>query len=73
MSDIGEFQSGGHDVVCTQCRGTRFQRRKIILNTRGLAFFDMEWLNKGAMALTCEECGLIQLFARVPEVDESTT
>ena len=34
---------------------------------RGLTFFKLDWLNKGATALTCSECGLIQWFAKPPK------
>lgn len=61
--DIDEFQSGGIDIRCTQCGGTHFRRRKMLLNTRGLTYFNLDWLNKGAMALICKQCKMIQLFA----------
>lgn len=35
---IGEFQSGGRDIVCTQCGGSHFRRRKVLMNTRGLTY-----------------------------------
>jgi hypothetical protein len=61
--DKDEFQSGGLDIRCTQCGGTHFRRRKMLMNTRGLTYFNLDWLNKGAMALICKQCKMIQLFS----------
>ena len=61
--DMDEFQSGGLDIRCTQCGGTHFRRRKMLMNTRGLTYFNLDWLNKGAMALICKQCRMIQLFS----------
>ena len=61
--DMDEFQSGGLDIRCTQCGGTHFRRRKMLMYTRGLTYFNLDWLNKGAMALICKQCKMIQLFS----------
>ena len=61
--DIDEFRSGGRDIRCTQCGGTHFRRRKMLMNTRGLTYLNLDWLNKGAMALICKQCKMVQLFA----------
>ena len=58
-----EFQSGGRDIRCTQCGGRHFRQRKMLMNTRGLSYFNLDWLNKGAMALICTQCKMVQLFA----------
>jgi hypothetical protein len=61
--EVDEFQSGGLNIRCTQCGGTHFRRRKMLMNTRGLTYFNLDWLNKGAMALICKQCKMIQLFS----------
>ena len=61
--DVDEFQSAGLDIRCTQCGGTHFRRRKMLMNTRGLTYFNLDFLNKGAMALICKQCKMVQLFA----------
>ena len=61
--EVDEFQSGGRDIRCTQCGGTHFRKRKMLMNTRGLTYFNLDWLNKGAMALICKQCKMVQLFA----------
>ena len=61
---VDEFRSGGRDIRCTQCGGTHFRRRKMLMNTRGLTYFKLDWLNKGAMALICKQCRMVQLFAQ---------
>ena len=63
-ADVDEFRSGDRDIVCTQCGGSHFERRKVLLNTRGLTYLNLDWLNKGAMALICKQCKMVQLFAR---------
>ena len=68
VSDEGDgelFESGGRNIVCTQCGHDRFRKRRVLLNTRGLTYLNLDWLNQGAMALTCRRCGLVQLFAKV--------
>ena len=65
-SEDGEaFQNGGRDIVCTQCGSERFKKREILLNTRGMTYLNLDWLNRGATALVCVRCGLVQLFANV--------
>jgi DNA-directed RNA polymerase subunit RPC12/RpoP len=59
------FESGGQNIACTQCGHDRFKKRRVLLNTRGLTYLNLDWLNQGAMALTCRRCGLVQLFAKV--------
>ena len=61
--DVDEFQSGGRDIRCTQCGGKHFRKRKMLMNTRGLTYFNLDWLNKGATALICTQCKMVQLFA----------
>ena len=70
MPDEGEpapeasrFDAGGRTVVCTHCGHDLFESKEILLNTRGLTFFKLDWLNRSAMALVCANCGLVQLFA----------
>ena len=64
--DGQSFEVQGHAIVCTQCGGKQFTSRRILLNTRGLTFMNLDWLNESATALICERCSCIQLFARGP-------
>jgi predicted nucleic-acid-binding Zn-ribbon protein len=70
-SALLRFAAGGKAVACTHCRGDRFEAHEILLNTRGLTFLKLDWLNRSATALICGKCGHVQLFAEKPtEIDE---
>lgn len=64
------YEAGGEPIVCPHCRHAGFQAREIILNTRALTFFNLDWLNRSATALACAKCGQIQLFATPPTARE---
>lgn len=65
-SEASRFAAGGKPVACPHCRGDRFEAHEVLLNTRGLTFLRLDWLNRSATALICGECGLVQLFAVKP-------
>ncbi|HXP21569.1 MAG TPA: hypothetical protein VN840_18150 [Streptosporangiaceae bacterium] len=47
---------------CTVCRGTLFYDRQVQLNTRGLEFMRLEWMNKSGISLICARCGYMHTF-----------
>ena len=47
-----------------------FDCREILLNTRGATFMNFDWLNRGAVALTCKQCSRIEWFNETPELIE---
>ena len=61
------FQAGGIKVRCTHCQGELFQQREALLNTTAATLMNLDWLNLSGTALVCENCGLIQWFAKPPE------
>ncbi|AOS43206.1 hypothetical protein Verru16b_00249 [Lacunisphaera limnophila] len=61
------YQIAGKQVHCAHCGQTEFESRKVLLNTRGATFFNFDWLNKGATALTCQHCSRIEWFAQEPQ------
>ena len=61
------YQAGGVQVCCTHCKGELFQEREALLNTAGMTLANMDWLNQSGTALVCENCGLIQWYAKKPE------
>jgi hypothetical protein len=70
-SESLRFTAGEKAVACPHCRDDRFEAREILLNTRGLTFLKLDWLNRSATALVCARCGCVQLFAvRPAAVDE---
>jgi len=62
------FEAGGAPILCPHCSNDQFSGREILLNTRGLTFLKLDWLNRSATALACAKCGYIQLFAVPPTV-----
>ena len=52
----------GHPLICPHCRGTSFQHKKILLNTKGMALLDLEFLNNNSDTFTCTGCGRIEWF-----------
>jgi hypothetical protein len=66
VSECCRFEAGGTPVLCAHCSNDSFEARHILLNTRGLTFLKLDWLNRSATALVCAKCGRIQLFAVPP-------
>ena len=66
VSEQRRFEAGGTPILCPHCRNDRFGGRDILLNTRGLTFLKLDWLNRSATALVCAKCGHVQLFAAPP-------
>jgi uncharacterized protein len=61
------YQAGGVPVRCTHCQTEMFKEREALLNTTGATLVNLDWLNKSGTALVCENCGLIQWFAKKPD------
>ena len=66
VSECRRFEAGGTPILCAHCSNDWFEARQILLNTRGLTFLKLDWLNRSATALVCAKCGRIQLFAVPP-------
>ncbi len=62
------FSVAGKQVVCPHCGGAEFDCREILLNTRGATFVKLDWMNRGAAALTCRKCSRIEWFSETPEL-----
>ena len=54
----------GLQVVCTHCKHERFEEGKALLNTRGMTFFNLDWLNDEATILICKRCGYTHWFCK---------
>ncbi len=61
------YTAGGKTLLCTHCGHDRFDSQTAVVNTRGLTFFGLDWLDKGATVLSCTRCGLVQWFRTPPE------
>lgn len=53
----------GSPFVCRACGYDRFLRHEIKMQTTGMTFFDLGWLNRSADGVICERCGYVHMFA----------
>lgn len=60
--EVKEIIIKGKKLECPVCESTLFSTRNSLLNTRGLTFFNLDWVNKGATNYICENCGYIYWF-----------
>ena len=51
-------------ITCLHCKHDLFVEGKALLNTRGLTFFGLDWLNESATTLLCSQCGFIHWFMK---------
>lgn len=45
------------------CDGKEFERRRGVLETRGMTFLGLAWANRGKTEAICKGCGYIMAFA----------
>jgi len=67
MEEPVQFKIQGHDLKCHHCGHNRFRSRTILLNTRGLTFLELDWLNADAQVFVCGRCGFLTWFASEAE------
>lgn len=58
-----EYLAADIKVKCPHCAGTEFQGQKVLMNTSGMTFLGLDWLNNEAFVLKCDRCGQLQWFA----------
>ena len=51
-------------IICTHCKHDYFHKGSAQLNTRGLTFLGLDWLNESATTLVCSRCGYIHWFGK---------
>lgn len=59
-----EYKINEIQITCVHCKHNEFEKGKAMLNTRGMTFLDMEWLNDSATTLICKRCSYIHWFGR---------
>jgi len=52
----------GRELQCVHCGGNSFTGREALLNTAGMTFLQIEWLNASAEVLVCTGCGKLEWF-----------
>ena len=63
----GRYSAGGQEIACPHCGQQSFEEGSAQLNTAGLTFLNLDWLNKSATILICTNCSRIQWFAKPPQ------
>ena len=61
------FRVGDIAIKCPVCGHDEFDKKSMLMNTTGMTFMGLDWLNDSACALVCKRCGRIELFADSPE------
>jgi DNA-directed RNA polymerase subunit RPC12/RpoP len=54
----------GKTIPCPICGHDRFWTRKTLMDTRGAAFFGVDWTNPSAENYICNRCGHVLWFLR---------
>lgn len=52
----------GQELACVVCGYTEFHQRTAQLNTPGLTFLDLDWLNRTAICRVCARCRYVHWF-----------
>lgn len=61
------FAIAGKTVTCSHCGNDRFEKADAQLNTPGMTFLGLDWANRTATALICDECSHAELFLDEPD------
>ena len=65
MSTPESFKIHGHALKCSHCGNDTFFTRESLLNTAGMTFFKLDWLNQPADNYVYSQCGHIERFLPV--------
>ncbi len=52
-------------ICCVHCGHDRFEPGNALLNTRGMTYLGLDWLNESTKILICKRCGFIHWFNKV--------
>jgi len=61
-----EYKVNKERIECTHCKHTRFLKGSAMLNTAGMTLLGLDWANRTATTLMCDNCGLIHWFGKPP-------
>lgn len=59
----------GLKLICPHCKGESFEHQQILLNTAGMTFFNLDWLNKNADTFYCKTCRRMEWFVDAQVTD----
>lgn len=60
--EYSEVWIGERRLTCVVCGGDSFAYRQVLLNTQGMTYFGLDWLNKAAVGVVCRACGYVHEF-----------
>ncbi len=49
--------------TCLNCGGSSFTEREIRMNTAGMTLIGLDWLNKAARGIVCDDCHFVHMFS----------
>lgn len=52
----------GKVLKCQICGYDEFERKEGQVNTAGMSFLNLDWLNRSAACFVCDRCGYIHWF-----------
>jgi len=52
----------GKKLECPLCRNDKFWQRETLMNTRGMTYIGIDWMNREAENHICGRCGYIFWF-----------
>lgn len=70
INDTAEYTAAGIAIKCPHCGESRFKGSRVLMNTTGMSFVGLDWLNSEATVLKCAKCSRIQWFADELEIKE---
>lgn len=65
--DPERYQVNGRELKCPHCGNDTFYTRESLLNTAGMTFFKLDWMNQEADNYICSQCGRIEWFMPMDE------
>ena len=66
-----EYDIAGRPITCNHCQNTRFRKGATLLNTSTMTLLGLDWANRSAITLMCDNCGLVHWFAKPPEAKQA--
>ncbi len=64
-----QYYAGGVQIKCPCCGHDAFDKDFRQLNSRGATFFGLDWANRNATLLICQNCTHISWFMAEPELE----
>ncbi len=60
------YRIAGKQIQCPHCGNAQFESKRVLMNTRAASFFNFDWANRQATALTCTTCSRGEWFQEEP-------